>query len=291
MTDYIIVTDAAGDISAEMAAANDIRIMPMTFSFSEEESYLHYADFRNYDPHEFYQRLRAGESATTAQVSIGDALAYLQPLLEQGKDILMISFSSGLSGSFNSCHIAVDELLQQFPERRICLLDSLSASMGQGLLVYHGALNRKKGMTLEENAADLQAKRLQLAHWFTVDDLYHLKRGGRCSALSAFMGTMLNIKPVLHVDNEGKLVPVEKVRSHKKALDRMVQIFEHSSLDLSDQPIFISHGDDAEGAERIASLLREKFGVSDISINYIGPIIGAHSGPGTVALFFLAQKR
>lgn len=291
MTDYIIVTDAAGDISAEMAAANDIRIMPMTFSFSEEESYLHYADFRNYDPHEFYQRLRAGESATTAQVSIGDALAYLQPLLEQGKDILMISFSSGLSGSFNSCHIAVDELLQQFPERRICLLDSLSASMGQGLLVYHGALNRKKGMTLEENAADLQAKRLQLAHWFTVDDLYHLKRGGRCSALSAFMGTMLNIKPVLHVDNEGKLVPVEKVRSHKKALDRIVQIFEHSSLDLSGQPIFISHGDDAEGAERIASLLREKFGVSDISINYIGPIIGAHSGPGTVALFFLAQKR
>lgn len=216
MTDYIIVTDAAGDITAEIANANDICIMPMTFSFSEDKSYLHYADFRNYDPHEFYQQLRAGESATTAQVSIGDVLTYLKPLLEQGKDILMISFSSGLSGSFNSCRIAVDELLQQFPERRICLLDSLSASMGQGLLVYHGALNRKKGMTLEENAADLQAKRLQLAHWFTVDDLYHLKRGGRCSALSAFMGTMLNIKPVMHVDNEGKLIPVEKVRSHKK---------------------------------------------------------------------------
>lgn len=291
MNEYIVITDVGGDLPAEVAEKNGIEVIRMAFSFSEEETYWHYPDFRNYGAKEFYDRLRAGESASTSQVSVGDYVEAFTPILEQGKDILCLCLSSAISGTYNSCSLAVDHLREQYKENKIIFIDGKGASMGSGLMAYHLALNKAKGMSIEENAAWMEENVLHLAHWFTVDDLNHLRRGGRCSALSAFMGTLMNIKPVLHVDNEGFLKPVEKVRTANKALDRMAQMAEETGLDMATQPIFISHSDNLAGAERVANRLRENCGATDITIGAIGPVVGAHCGPGTVALFFLAEKR
>lgn len=290
MREYAVVTDATADLPASLCEELNIHTIPMLFSFSEEESYYHYPDCREHAMDKFYQRVRKGDEATTSQITVMQAAEFFTPLLAAGLDILYLCFSSGMSGSCNSVRLAAEQLQEQFPGQEIVVLDSLAASMGEGLLAYYMALNRQKGMTLAENAADISERIPRLAHWFTVDDLHHLKRGGRCTPLAAFMGTMLNIKPVLHVDDAGKLVPVEKVRSHKKALDRMAEIAAENGVALAEQTVFISHSDDVESAERLAEKMRA-LGVRDIVINYIGPVIGAHTGAGTVALFFLAKKK
>lgn len=239
----------------------------------------------------FYNKLRAGVMSTTTQVNSEEFIQVFTPVLEAGDDILYIAFSSGLSGTCQSAHLAKKELEQKFPGRRIEVFDSLCASMGEGLLVYHAATRKNNGASLDEVLAWLKENVLHLCHWFTVDDLNHLKRGGRVSTATALVGTMLGIKPVLHVDDEGHLIPVSKVRGRKQSLDALVKKMEETAIDPQDQVIFISHGDCLEDAKYVARQVREKLGVKDVKINFIGPVIGAHSGPGTVALFFLGSSR
>lgn len=212
-------------------------------------------------------------------------------MLAEGEDVLYIAFSSGLSGTCQSAFIAKQQLEEQFPGRRVEVFDSLAASMGEGLLVYLAAQQQKAGLTLDQLLAWLKENVLHLCHWFTVDDLNHLKRGGRVSAATALVGTMLGIKPVLHVDDEGHLIPVSKVRGRKQSLDELVRKMAETVLDPAGQTVFISHGDCLADAQYVEKRIRETLGVKKFYINFIGPVIGAHSGPGTVALFFLGQHR
>ena len=212
-------------------------------------------------------------------------------MLQQGTDVLYLAFSSGLSGTYNASRLMFEELAEQYPERKVVTVDTLAASMGEGLLVYLAVQQKKQGKSLEEVAKWVEDNRLKLSHWFTVDDLNHLKRGGRVSGAAAFFGTMLNIKPVLHVDDEGHLIPMEKVRGRRQSLDALVDHMAKTGIDNAHQTVFISHGDCQSDVEYVADQIRRRFGTKDIHTNYIGPVIGTHSGPGTVALFFLAQNR
>ena len=205
--------------------------------------------------------------------------------------MLYLAFSSGLSGTYQSARLAQEELRERFPDRTFTVVDSLCASMGEGLLAYYAATMRQQGCTLEETAAWLEENKLKLCHWFTVDDLHHLKRGGRVSPATAVVGTMLNIKPVLHVDDNGHLIPMEKVRGRRQSLEALVRHMKETVENPEEQMIFISHGDCPQDAEYVAGRIRETMTVRDIRIHTIGPVIGTHSGPGTVALFFLGSHR
>jgi DegV family protein with EDD domain len=212
-------------------------------------------------------------------------------ILKRGNDVLYIGFSSALSGSYNAGTMVAESLRDAYPERKIVTIDSLSASMGEGLLVYHVAEQRRSGKSIDEVSEWLIANRLHLCHWFTVDDLFHLKRGGRISAATALVGTVLGVKPVLHVDDEGKLVAVGKVRGRRRSLEALVDEMEKTCANPTEQVVFISHGDCIEDAQYVERLVRERLNVKDVQINYVDPVIGAHSGPGTVALFFLGTAR
>ena len=215
----------------------------------------------------------------------------MRKVLEEGKDILSINFSSGLSTTYQSAVIAADTLRSEFPEANIQVVDSLAASLGQGLLLYLCVREKNKGRSLEEVRDYALATRDHICHWFTVDDLNHLKRGGRINAATALFGTMLAIKPVMHVDDEGRLIPVSKARGRKASLLALVDEMEKTAIDPKDQTVFISHGDCLADAEFVADEVRRRFGTEDVRINYVGPVIGNHSGPGTLALFFLGTKR
>ncbi|MEG1774279.1 MAG: DegV family protein, partial [Oscillospiraceae bacterium] len=239
---------------------------------------------------EFYDCLRAQETATTAAVNGFEFAEAFEPILAAGQDVLYLGFSSGLSSTYAASRIAADELCERYPGRRILCIDTLAASMGEGLLVYHAALRRAAGGSLDETAGWVTDNRLRLCHWFTVDDLHHLRRGGRLGALAAYAGTVLGIKPVLHVDDEGRLIPMAKARGHRLSLralaDKMTEAEEPSR-----QMIFISHADAPAAAQELAEMLQKRFGIETIETNFIGPVIGAHTGPGTVALFFLGSHR
>ena len=230
--------------------------------------------------------------STTSQINVETFREVAGKMARDGFDVLYVGFSSGLSGTFNSARIAFEDLSAEYPEHKFLAVDSLCASMGEGLLVYHAAQQQKAGRSIEETARWLEENKLHLAHWFTVDDLMFLFRGGRVSKTSAWAGTLLNIKPVMHVDDEGHLIPLEKVRGRKKSLKALVDHMEATAIQpVSEQTVFITHGDCREDAEYVADLVRERFGVRDVVINYVDPVIGAHSGPGTMALFFLASER
>lgn len=290
MSDYIIVTDSNADLTPELVEALDITLIPMEFQI-DEKIYYNHPDGREMGFSDFYNLLRQGKVATTAQINFIRYTEIFEPILKAGKDLLYICFSSGLSGSYNSALAAAQGLRESYPDRKIVVTDSLSASMGEGLLVYLAVQEKKKGKAIEEVEQWLMDNRCKLCHWFTVDDLNHLKRGGRVSAASAFVGTMLNIKPVLHVDNEGHLIPMEKVRGRRKSLDALVEHMAQTAIDPQKQVIFVSHGDCPEDAAYVAGQVKERFGVQELYINFIGPVIGSHSGPGTVALFFLGTER
>ena len=225
MKDYVIFTEVTSDLPADMAEDLNVQVLPMEFSFSDDERYRHYADAREMSLTDFYTRVRAGEEAITAQVMVNDFMEYFEPVLAAGKDILYVGFSTALSGSYNASLLAIEELKGKYPDAKIVAFSSLAASLGEGLMVYYAAKNQAAGMSLEDNVKWLEEHKLNIAHWFTVDDLNHLKRGGRVTPVAAFMGTMLNIKPLLHTDDEGKLIPREKIRTTKKVLERMVAIF------------------------------------------------------------------
>lgn len=290
MSDFIILTDSSADLSAEMAQELDIQVIPLSF-IMEGRTYRDFPDNREMDPHLFYEALRQGEEATTAAVNVGQYTEALEPLLQAGKDVLILAFSSGLSTTYNSSRLAVEELREKYPERKLYTVDTLCASLGQGLLVWYAAKARERGGTIEEVRDWVEDRKLNLCHQFTVDDLHFLKRGGRISAATALVGSVLQVKPVLHVDNEGHLVNIGKVRGRQAALKALVDRMEETAIDSGSLTVFISHGDCLEDAQTVAGMVKKRFGVQNICINYVGPVIGAHSGPGTVALFYIGTNR
>ena len=233
----------------------------------------------------------AGALATTSAISVGVFDEAMRKILDSGRDVLYLAFSSALSTTYQSAVIAADDLREAYPGRKIFVVDTLSASLGQGLLVYLCVQEKRKGKTIDQVHVFAEETKAKVCHWFTVDDLNHLKRGGRVSAAAALFGTMLSIKPVLHVDDTGHLVPVSKTRGRKASLLSLVDRMAESAVDPAGQTIFISHGDCEADAEFVADEVRRRFGVQDIYINYVGPVIGNHSGPGTLALFFLGSRR
>ncbi len=290
MQDYIILTDSTADLPKELVDELDIQVEPMTYIIDGKE----YADQPLEDDlviKGFYRLLREGKQSTTSQVNQLRFEDIFDAILKQGQDVLYIAFSSALSGTAEQATHAAEALQPKYPDRKIIVVDSLCASLGEGMMVYYAANMRKEGKSIDEVAEFVRSQRLHLCHWFTVDDLNHLKRGGRVSPTAALVGTMLGIKPILHVDNEGRLIPVSKVRGRRKSLDDLVERARQTIIDPEQQTVFISHGDCEQDALYIKQQVMEKIGVKQIYINYIGPVIGSHSGQGTVALFFFGSKR
>ena len=241
----------------------------------------------------FYEKMRTGIMPTTMASNPEFIAEKYAEYIAQGTDILHIAFSSALSGSCNNAFITARELSEENPEIRIVTIDSLAASMGQGLLVYKAVTMMEAGKTIEETTEYIEEIKLNLCHQFTVEDLNHLHRGGRVSKTAAVIGTMINLKPILHVDDEGRLTPLQNVRGRKKSLNTLVDNMEILMGRFRDQNdmVMISHGDSLEDANYVAELIRQRFNIQDIMINYVCPTIGAHSGPGTIALFFMGEKR
>ncbi|HOB42902.1 MAG TPA: DegV family protein [Bacillota bacterium] len=285
-----IVTDSSANLTDEMIDKYGIDIISLSYRIGEEECQS-YVKGEKTDLKQFYEKLRQGEVAETSLINMRDCENAFESVLQEGKDLLYIGFSSALSGTYNAASIVADNMREIYPQRKIYAIDSLAASMGQGLLVYHAVEQRLAGRSIDEVKDWLLENRLRLCHWFTVDDLMYLKRGGRVSVSAAVIGTVLSVKPVMHVDDEGKLVPVRNVRGRKKSLVALVDEMEKTCIDPTEQMVFISHGDSLEDAECVEKLVRERLNVRDVRINYVDPVIGAHSGPGTIALFFLGTKR
>lgn len=290
MADYVIMTDSCCDMTAALAEELELSVLPLSLHMGDAV-YRNWLDGREIGFQDFYARIRSGQLATTSAVSVGDFAAEMRKILSAGKDILCINFSSALSTTYQSATIAAADLAEEFPDRKVLVVDSLCASLGQGLLVYLCAQERRKGRSLEEVHAFAEETKGKVCHWFTVDDLNHLKRGGRVSAATALFGTMLSIKPVMHVDDGGHLVPVSKARGRKSSLLALVDRMEATAIDPGSQTVFISHGDCEGDALFVAGEITRRFGTQDIRLNYVGPVIGNHSGPGTLALFFLGNKR
>ena len=290
MRDYILMTDSCCDMTAQMAEELDLTVLPLSLEMGGA-TYRNYLDGREIGFSDFYRRARAGELATTSAISVGDFEAAMRPVLESGKDILCLCFSSALSTTYQSAVIAAQEMQEVYPEGKVYVVDTLCASLGQGLLVYLCAQQKQAGKSLEELRDYAEATKGSVCHWFTVDDLNHLKRGGLISAPTALFGSMLSIKPVLHVDDGGHLVAVSKSRGRRASLTALVDRMEQTAIEPAKQTVFISHGDCLEDAQFVAGEIRRRMGVEDIRINYIGPVIGNHAGPGTVALFFVGTKR
>ena len=290
MSNYVIVTDSSCDLPAHLVEELELHTVPLAFLFGEK-TYYNYPDNREMSPEAFYDRLRAGEMATTNAINVGQVTDFLTPFLEEGKDILILSFSSGLSTSFNSYTISAQDLAEQYPDRTIRVIDTLCASLGQGMLVYQAAQLRQAGKSLDEVAQWVEDNKLRQCHWFTVDDLFFLKRGGRVSAATAVVGTMLQIKPVLHVDNEGHLLRVATARGPKASLPALADKVGQLGEGVANQTMVISHSDCEADAQFVADQIKQKYGTKEIILNDIGPVIGAHTGPGCVALFFMGKHR
>lgn len=289
MRDYAIVTDATCDLPKPLVDEWGITVLPMEFHMGQM-SYMHQTGWCGITAHEFYEQLRQGNGATTSQVAMQVYLDTFAQLLEQGKDILYLAFSSGLSGSYQTALVAKEELAASHPESKIAIIDTLCASSGEGLLVWLAAQQRHKGATLEQTVQWVEQHKLHICHWFTVDDLAHLKRGGRISGMTAALGTMLNVKPILRVDDMGHLVSVSKARGRKKAIAELVQQVMEGMERERPAPVFIGHADSVQDAVLLKEKL-EQSGVKDIILTEVGPIIGTHSGPATLLVVFLGNKR
>ena len=287
---YVVMTDSSADLTAALVEQLGLDVIPLSVNVGAQ-SFLNYPDEREISSTDFYEMLREGANAQTSAVNVDTFLNAMSVHLKAGKDVLYLGFSSGLSSTYGASEVAAQELRETYPDRKIFTVDTLCASLGQGLLVYLTMQKVLSGATIEEAAAYAEENRLHLCHWFTVDDLFFLKRGGRVSAATALVGSALGIKPVLHVDNEGHLINVSKARGRKNSILALVDRMESSAIEPQKQTIFISHGDCLDDANFLAEELRKRFGISDITINFVGPVIGAHSGPGTLALFFLGTER
>ena len=287
---FAIVTDTGANLPENLIEENEILVLSLSF-FVDEKEYYSYEPGKKTDLSEFYKMMREKKPIRTSLVNAELAKEQIGKLLSEGKDVLYVGFSSGLSGTFQSVSIAMDELKEEYPDRKILAVDTLAAALGQGLLVYFAIQQRKAGAQIEDIYQWIMENRLHICHWFTVDDLFFLKRGGRISAATAVVGTALSIKPVLHVDDEGHLINMSKTRGRKKSLEALLKKFEETAINPGETPVFISHGDCLEDAKYVEQRLKEKYGVKEVLIQILDPVIGAHAGPGTVALFFVGTQR
>lgn len=291
MRDYVIMTDSCCDLNQYEVMDCGLTVLPLTFTM-DGVTRRDLPDHGDMTPAEFYRHMRAGVECTTAAVNIAEFESEMRKAISQGWDVLCICFSSALSTTYQSACVAAKELCGDFPDARIEVIDSLSASRGQGMLVWHAAKMKQRGKSLDEVADWVRGMIQHQDHWFTVADLHHLRRGGRLNAPKAFIGAMLSIKPVMHTDKEGKLTPVEKARGMKRALNRLVdKVGELGIAPLEEQDMFICHADAPESVDYVKKLLYERFGVTKVHADYIGPVIGAHTGAGTLGLFFFGRER
>lgn len=289
MNKFVIITDTTADLPKDYLEKNDIGLLALSFQMEGKE----YSGDEPIDIKDFYDKMRYGSMPTTAQVNPERAKIKFEEYLKQGCDVLYIAFSSGLSGTYNNTRISAMELNEKYKENKVVVIDSLSASLGEGLLVNKAVELKRVGKSIDEIARWIEENKLNVCHYFTVDDLNHLYRGGRVSKVTAILGTVIGVKPILYVDNEGKLIPIAKVRGRKKSLTSLVDNMEKliGSYKSQNDIVFISHGDAKEDAEAVADKIKERLGIESFLISPIGPTIGAHSGPGTIALFFMGENR
>ena len=288
MNNYVIFTDSCCDVSPEILAQWDVAYADMTFTFVGEDKEYISTDISN---KEFYDRMKRGAVAKTAAINAAAFADAFEPILKEGKDILYIAFSSGLSTTVNSAYMAVTDLKEQYPDRKIIVVDTLAASAGGGLMVYMAVNKKRSGASLEENAQYIESLVPNHCIWFTVDDLEYLKRGGRVSPLVALAGSVLGIKPILQMDDEGHLIKVSTARGRKNAIEALASKYAELSFEEKNTPIFISHAECQDEAKRLADILKERHNADVTMITEIGPVIGSHAGPGTIAMFFIGQHR
>lgn len=289
MNKYKITTDSTSDLPFSFLKENDIELLPLTFRIDGQE----FEGDKEFDVKAFYNKMREGAMPTTSQVTPTIAVEKFKKILDQGYDILHIAFTSGMSGSYNSSRLAASELQEEYPDRKIIVVDSLSASLGEGLLVYKAVNLKNQGYSIEELRDWLEENKLHLCHYVTVDDLNHLYRGGRISKATAIIGSIIGVKPIIHVDNDGKLIPIGKARGRKQSLNTLVNYMKTLTEGFEDKNdiIFISHGDCEEDARYLADKIKKELGYDKFLFNYIGPTIGSHAGPNTIAVFFMGKER
>lgn len=285
--EYVITTDSTVDLSKEFLNEKEITVLSLSYILDG----VTYKDMEGLTGKEFFDKLRNGSLPTTSQINPEEAKETFEQIVKEGKDILHIAFSSGLSGTYNSCRIAAEDLMEEYPESKMIVIDSLCASMGEGLLLYKAIELKEEGKSLEELADWVEANKLHICHNVTVDDLFHLHRGGRISKATAVLGSMVKIKPIIHMDNEGKLVVIGKERGRKKSITNLVDRMEKQMGEYDNSTCMITHGDCEEDALYLKTLLEERFGVKKVIIHGIGSVIGSHTGPGVLAVFFMGDER
>ena len=287
MRDYIITVNSTVDLPKEWLAERGVPVAPLKYTLAGET----YTDMEGLSAKEFFAKLREGKMSVTAQVNPEEAAAMLEPYIKEGKDVLHLGFSSGLSGTLNSMRIGAEMLQEKYPDAKIIVIDTLCACLGEGILLYYALKEKAKGKTIEEVAQWAEENKLHVCHNVTVDDLNHLHRGGRVSKTTAVLGTLVQIKPIIHMDDNGTLQVIGKERGRKKSLNKIVDMAVEQSKGWENDIVMITHGDCIDDAEYVAKLVREKMGIDNILINNIGTVIGSHTGPGVVAVFCMGNKR
>ncbi len=286
MKEFVIVTDSTTDLPKTYYEEKGVVVVSLSYIMDG----VTYEDMNGLSGREFFDKIREGSMPTTSQINPEQAKEALEPIVKEGKDILYIGFTSGLSGSYNSVRIAAEELIEEYPDGKIIVIDSLCASMGEGLLLYKAVELKEQGKTMEEIAQWIEDNKLHVCHDVTIDDLYHLHRGGRVSKASAVVGTIIKIKPIIHVNDEGKLIVIGKERGRKRAMLSLIDRMEKKSEGFENNVVMIVHGDAEEDAEFLAKEIRERFGIENIIINGIGAVIGSHTGPGVVSIFYMGER-
>ena len=287
MPDYIITVNSTVDTGKEWLEERNVPVIPLKYTIDGQE----YTDMYGLSDKEFFQKLREGKMSVTSQINPEEAKEMLEPYVKEGKDVLHLAFSSALSGTCNSMKIAAEELQEEYPEAKVIVVDTLCACMGEAMLLYYALKQKEAGKTIEEVAQWAEENKLHVCHNVTVDDLFHLHRGGRVSKTAAVLGTMVKVKPIIHMDDNGALQVIGKERGRKKSLHKIVDMAVERSEGWDNEIIMITHGDCLEDAEYVAKLVREKMGVENVFIHNIGTVIGSHTGPGVVATFCMGNKR
>lgn len=287
MSDYVITVNSTVDLPKEWLQERNVPVIPLKYMMDG----VSYVDMDGLSAKDFFQKLREGKMATTSQVNPEEAREAFEPFLKEGKDILHLGFSSGLSGTCNSMKIAAEELQEEYPDRKVIVIDTLCACLGEGLLLYYALKRKKEGMDIDQLAEWVEANKLHVCHDVTIDDLHHLQRGGRISKTVAVVGSIVQIKPIIHMDNNGYLQVIGKERGRKKSLQKIVDMALEQSRGWENDLVMITHGDCEEDANYVADLVREKMGIQEILVNNIGTVIGSHTGPGVVAVFCMGEKR
>ena len=286
MSKFVITADSTVDLPKAFLEEKQVPVVSLSYIIDGAT----YKDGEGLTSKEFYDRIREGAMPTTSQVNPEQARDLFEPILKGGTDILHIAFTSGLSGTYNSCRIAAEELSEEYPDRKIVVIDSLCAASGGGMLLYKAIELKEQGKSFDEIVTWVEENKLHVCHDVTVDDLFHLHRGGRVSKASAVVGTIVKIKPIIHVNDEGKLIVIGKERGRKKALQTLVERMEEKSQGFENDIVMITHGDALEDAEYVKGLIQDKFGITNIMINPLGTVIGSHTGPGVIALFYMGNR-